>query len=205
MRREELDEDSVTLPRRFLRFPMELVPPAGFDPGRLETWPKVEGTLEFVEGKLLFMPPSADNQQETVADVVTVLGAWVRTHPEFSLGTNEAGIRIGGATRAADAAIWRRGEVGLNSGSLRRVPPLLAVEVAGEDERWEAMQEKARWYLSVGVLTVWLVDPAKRVVTVVDETGERRFGQDAVLPELPQLPGLSPRVADLFFQISQKV
>ena len=49
----ELDPDSIPVPAT-VRFPVELEPPDGFDPTRLETWPRVEGRLEWVEGRLLY-------------------------------------------------------------------------------------------------------------------------------------------------------
>ena len=108
MTTSELYQETIDLPRA-VRFPVELLPPDGFDAERPETWPKLAGRLELFEGRLLYMPPCGGLQQETVADVVLALGAWIRSgHPEFVLGTNEAGMRLLGATRAADAAIWRR-------------------------------------------------------------------------------------------------
>lgn len=194
-------DETIVLPRA-VRFPVELVPPRGFDPERLETWPDVGGRLEYVDGRLLFMPPCGDLQQDTVTDVVITLGVWVRAHPDHVLGTNEAGMRIAGATRAADAAIWCRADAGPRTGGLRRSPPLLAVEVAGEDELEEALLAKATWYLSVGVETVWLVFPVEKVVVVV--TGERvtRHQVGESLPEASALRGLAPRVDELFVQIT---
>ena len=99
------------------------MPPDGFDEEQLETWPKVSGRLECVDGRLLYMPASGDVQQDTVTDVGITLGAWVRAHREFTLGTNEAGMRLRGATRAVDAAIWRRADLGSYRGGIGRVPP----------------------------------------------------------------------------------
>jgi Uma2 family endonuclease len=197
------DEHVVTLPAT-VKFPVELRPPAGFDPDRVETWPKVEGRLEFVGGRLLYMPPCGDVQQDVVTDVVLALGEWVRRHSEFVLGSNEAGMQLGGATRGADAAVWRRDAVGPYTGHLRRVPPVLTVEVGGEDESAAELREKARWYLSVGVPHVWLVLPEEREVIVISAQGERRFDFGARLPEVPELPGLSPAVADFFRQIGPR-
>ena len=45
-----------------VRYPVELVPPDGFDPARVETWPRIDGRLEWVEGRLLFMPPCGERQ-----------------------------------------------------------------------------------------------------------------------------------------------
>src|SRR5262245_17642277 len=114
-RREQQRSDDVIHVPASVRFPVELVPPDGFDPVRLETWPRVEGRLEWVGGRLLYMPPCGEMQQATVADVVGVLIPWQRAHPEFSVGTNEAGMRLGEDSRGADAGVWRqRSALGLS-------------------------------------------------------------------------------------------
>jgi hypothetical protein len=193
-------EETIVLPRA-VRFPVELVPPEGFDEERPETWPTVTGRLEAVGGRLLYMPPCADEQADTVTDVVITLGGWVRKNPGFVLGTNDAGTRLAGATRAADAAIWRRADVGAHVGRLRRAPPVLAVEVAGVDEPELWLREKASWYLGVGVATVWIVLPASREVLVVSGRGEVRCARGERVPEAEGLVGLAPEVGELFVQI----
>ena len=45
-----------------VRYPVELVPPEGFAPARLEMWPRIDGRLEWVEGRLLYMPPCGERQ-----------------------------------------------------------------------------------------------------------------------------------------------
>src|SRR5436190_17399465 len=74
----ELDEETFPVPGS-VRFPVELTPPDGFDPARLETWPRVAGRLEWVAGRLLYMPPCEERQSWTVADLVFTLGHWVRS------------------------------------------------------------------------------------------------------------------------------
>lgn len=191
-------DELIQIPRA-VRFPIELLVPVGFDEDRPETWPRVPGRLEWCDGRLLYMPPCGELQQATVTDVVITLGAWVRAHPEFVLGTNEAGMRLAGATRAADAAIWRRADFGFGSG-LARKPPVLAVEVAGEDDPEELLLEKSRWYLEVGVPVVWIALPASREVVVVTLRESDRFGADEVLPLHPELAGLEVKVSELFAQ-----
>jgi Uma2 family endonuclease len=196
----ELYQETIPLPRA-VRFPVELRPPDGFVPERLETWPWLPGRVEFVGGRLLYMPPCADTQQYTVTDVVITLGAWTRSRSGFVLGTNEAGMRLLGAVRAADAAIWRREQVGRFSGKLQTVPPVLAVEVSGEDESEAALREKALWYLSAGVQAVWLVNPEQREVLVLSRGAEQRCRLGERLPPCPDLPDLAPLVDELFTQI----
>ncbi len=198
----ERDEETIPVPAT-VKFPVELMPPPGFDPPRLETWPRVEGRLEWVEGRLLYMPPCGDRQQDTVADVVITLGNWVRSHPEFVVGTNEAGMFLGEDGRGADAAIWRRADVGPYQGGFRRVPPLLAVEVAGRYERERQLREKARWYLEASVPVVLIVLPKKREVLIVTAAGDTRHRRGERLPGDPRLPGLAPMVDELFVQVSR--
>ncbi len=195
-------DETITLPRA-VRFPVELIPPDGFDAERPETWPKILGRLECVDGRLLYMPPCGDVQQDTVTDVVITLGAWIRAHREYVLGTNEAGMHLRGSTRAADAAIWRRADLGGHLGGLRRVPPVLAVEVGGDDETERALRDKATWYLGAGVPVVWLVLPEPREVLVLTSAGETRYRLGEVLASHAALPDLRPRVDELFVQISE--
>jgi Uma2 family endonuclease len=166
------------------------------------TWPDVEGRLEFVEGRLLYMPPCADIQQDVAVDVVHLLRTWSESHAGFIVGGNEAGMKLGADIRAADAALWLRAAVGPSVGRLRQVPPLLAVEVAGQDEDESVLREKAGWYLRQGVLAVWLVLPESREVVLMRADGsESRHGSGGRLPPEPQLPGLTPDVSQFFAQL----
>ena len=145
------------------------------------------------------MPPCGEMQQATVADVVGVLIPWQRTHPEFSVGTNEAGMRLGEDSLGADAGVWRQRP---QRWGFRHEPPVLAVEVAGQDEDADTLREKARWYLGQKVPVVWIVLPGEREVIVVTAAGETHHGIGEQLPMFQELPGLQPQVADLFRQVS---
>ena len=52
----------------------------------------------------------------------------LRRTAEFSVGTNEAGMRLGEDSRGADAGVWRQRP---QRWGFRLEPPVLAVEVAG--------------------------------------------------------------------------
>lgn len=194
-----LYKETVPLPRA-ARFPVELRPPDGFNPSAPETWPHVDGRLEYVEGRLLYMGPCADTQQDVATQLTLILGTWAEGRAELVVGSNEAGMTLGGETRAADAAVWRREDLPPGTtGKFRRVPPVLAAEVAGEDDEGEQhLREKARWYLAHGVKVVWIVLTAGREVVVLREGSERRYRTGMALPEEPELVGLSPAV-DRFF------
>jgi Uma2 family endonuclease len=196
---------SMSVPLQLLdeapvRFPVELSVPRGFRAERLATWPQVAGSIEYVDGKLLYLPPCADEQAEVVSGVVYELVSWAKRQPDYVVGTNEAGMSLGKAVRGADAAIWRRHDEHV-SGTLRRTPPILAVEVAGEDDEIDALRKKARWYVKHGVEMVWLVFPKTRSVSAVVGARVRMFKNGDRLPAPKELTGLAPRVRDLFFQL----
>jgi Uma2 family endonuclease len=183
------------------RAPIELNPPQGFCAERLETWPDMVGRLEFIEGKLIYMPPCAGDQAETVVDVVMVLAAWQRSHPEFVVRSNEAGMLLGGTVRAADVAVWRRAELATVGRGLPYVPPVLAVEVAGRVDTSEYLTTKVRWYLEMGVEVVWVVEPRERVLRVSTRQGETVARVGDPVPAHPALPGLAAEVRAFFVQL----
>ena len=188
----------TVVPRIAVQFPLPLPTPPGFDVARRSTWPAVTGRLEYVGGRLEYMPPCGEVQQRTVVDIVTELNLWRRSRSGFVVGSNEAGMLLGGEVRAADVAVWH--ESAPTSGYARN-PPVLAVEVCGADEDVAALLEKSRWYLEHGVLLTWIVDPLARVVHVVSSDGVLVVGATATLPEHSALPGLSILVANLFRQL----
>jgi Uma2 family endonuclease len=185
-----------------VRFPIELRVPPGFRPEDPTTWPPAEGRVEYVGGKLLYMPPCGDVQQDVAVDLARVLRNWSDTQPGFVVGGNEAGMYLDGEVRGADAAIWRRADVEPRSGRYRRVAPVLAVEVAGTDEGEAELRPKVRWYLDHGVHVVWLVLPSSREVLVFEVDRESRHGSGERLPSSAHLPGLGVGVDALFAQLA---
>ncbi|MBX3224987.1 MAG: Uma2 family endonuclease [Labilithrix sp.] len=187
----------TVVPRIAVKLPLVVPEPDGFVAARYETWPKVVGRLEYVGGRLEYMPPCGKNQQRVAVDVATELNLWRRDHVDFVVGANEAGMLLDGEVRAADAAVWRAGEPSNNE--LARTPPVLAVEICGEDESLETLLEKAAWYLERGAEAVWTVVPETRSVHVTTSAGTVEV--TGRIPETPSLPDLSPLVADFFRQI----
>jgi len=189
----------MVVPRIAVTLPLALPAPEGFDVARLETWPTTHGRLEFVGGRLEYMPPCGEAQQRTAVDVVTELNLWRRKHPEFVVGGNEAGMLLGGEVRAADAAVWPAGPA---SGGLAQTAPLLAVEVAGVDDTESLLEEKARWYLAHGVATVWIVIPQSRSAKVVTASGQTPVVRDERMPAPAGLADLTPAVSSFFTQLA---
>jgi hypothetical protein len=65
----------------------------------------------------------------------------------------------------------------------------------------EAMRKKATWYLTHGVVLVWILDVREKTAHVITLAGETVHGLGERIPERAELPGLSPLVDDLFRQL----
>ena len=186
------------VPRDAVILPLPVVAPKNFVPERAETWPDLPGRYEFVDGRLEYMPPCGEIQQLTAVDVSFELSVWRRKTPGFTVGANEAGMYLGGDVRAADAAVWPAKKP---THGFARTAPILAVEVAGEEDTAPYLEKKADWYLAHGVECVWLVFPETRSVTVVTKAGRVEVGVSGRIPEHPSLPGLTPAVEAFFQQL----
>lgn len=193
-------DDPIAVPAS-TRFPVELDVPASFRVDAPETWPRVEGRLEWVAGRLLWMPPCGLEQSVVAVSLVHVLGRWADSHEEFVVGGNEAGVMLGDDVRAAEAAVWLRATVYPFEKKFARVPPVLAAEVAGRDEGEAKLLAKARWYLARGVQVVWVLLPDTRDVVVVTTADVTRRRGDETLPPYPALPGLEPPASAFFAQL----
>jgi len=184
-----------------VRFPIELKPPEGFRPEDPASWPRIDGRLEWVGGRLLYMPPCGVVQQGVSVSAVGILDRWLDEHPEFFVGGNEAGMILGKDVRGAEAAVWRRDAVDPRTTGYVRVPPILVIEVAGREEGETELWKRARWYLGHGVAAVWLALPKTLEVVVVTAAGETRHATGDRLPPHPALPGLEPPVEGFFRQL----
>lgn len=195
---EWYDDEMVAVPRGSVKLPLVIPTPPGFVVDDLDTWPKFPGRLEFVNGRLEFMPPCGVAQNNVAPVIGAALVSWCDSHPDFRAGGNEAGMKLGEDVRGADAAIFRKAGSPATH-AFYRVPPVLAVEVMGRDDTLALLQEKAVWYLAHGVETVWIVDPDKREAHVV--TASSTVMVTDVMPEPASLPGLTPRVESFFRQL----
>jgi Uma2 family endonuclease len=83
---------------------------------------------------------------------------------------------------------------------LSPVPPTLAVEVFSPGNRQGKMSKKVSEYLEAGTLLVWVVYPSRRSVMIYrsDEELPLTLGEDAVIENLPELPGFRCPVSDFF-------
>ncbi len=164
-----------------------------------------EGTFELVRGEIVFMPPPRPDHGVVCANAVAILWNFGRKSGFGYVLSNDSAVvteRGPDTVRGPDVcfysfARWPRTEVG---SALPPVPPDLAVEVVSPGNRAGQISRKVAEYQGVGTLLVMVIYPARRSI-VIHRLGDEppiTFGEDAVIENLPELPGFRSPVADFF-------
>jgi Uma2 family endonuclease len=164
--------------------------------------PEDGSRYELYEGELIQMPPP----QEYHGNIAIKIASWLLTHlqqvgmEDHISDTAGFDLTIPGqrdTILAPDVAVAQL-PVQPNSG-YRKLPPLLAVEIASPSQSRPELAIKAQFYLSVGVKMVWLVWPEKHTIDVwtPPQKVETLQGTDTITGGTV-LPGFSCPIARFF-------
>lgn len=159
---------------------------------------------ELVRGKVVEMPQPKPQHGYLCGRVSRLLGNFVEERGLGRVLTNDAGIvteRNPDTVRGADVAYYsyQRLPKGPLPKSYLEVAPELAIEIRSPDDRWTNIRKKVAEYLTIGVITVVVVDlePKKVHVYSADREDEALSGNDVLtLPEV--LPGFSLPLPTMF-------
>jgi Uma2 family endonuclease len=164
-----------------------------------------DGTFELVRGEVIQVPPTMPEHGVVCANVVIALGTYGhQTGYGYALANDSAVVTERGpdTVRGADVCFysqerWPRSQVG---SALPPVSPDLVVEVYSPGNRRGKALEKVIEYLDAGIPLVWVVYPKVRQVAIYRSADEPPdvLKQDAVIENLPELPGFRCPVADFF-------
>ena len=166
--------------------------------------PEYERGYDLVAGEIRKMTPTKRVHGVVETRLAVRLGAYVEQLDLGEVQTGEPGFIVArdpDTVLAPDVAFVRKER--LTAGSVDKGyqtgAPDLAVEVLSPSDRMPEARKKAKAWLAAGAAMVWLVNPARRTVTIcrtaaspetLTETDELD-GQDVV-------PGFRCRVAELF-------
>jgi Uma2 family endonuclease len=164
-----------------------------------------DGNFELVRGEVIELPPAMPEHGFVCINIGALLWNYGRqTGVGYPISNDSAVVTERGpdTVRGADICFyredrWPRSQVG---SKLPPVQPDLVVEVISPGNRRAKMLNKVAEYLDSGVPLVWVVYPKKKAVAIyrsVDEPPEV-LKHDAVIENLPELPGFRCSVADFF-------
>ena len=163
-----------------------------------------EGMHELVRGEIIEMPQPRPQHGLVCGNFTIALGVFgKRTGHGYTLSNDTAVVTARGpdTVRGGDVlyysnARWPRHQVG------RDLPPLvpdLVVEVRSPSDRPGAVAEKVDEYLAAGVSMAWVADPIARTLAIHRPEAAAIVLSDLdAVAELPELPGFTCTVAELF-------
>jgi Uma2 family endonuclease len=163
-----------------------------------------EGTFELVRGEVIKLPPPMPEHGRVSLNVGFILETFGRQSGfGYCLAASAVLTERGPDTiRGPDVSFyshgrWPRSELG---SGLPPVPPDLAVEIVSPGNRRGQISRKISEYQAIGTFLVWVVYPASRRVVIhrSDDQPPLVLREDAVIENLPELPGFRCPVSDFF-------
>lgn len=159
--------------------------------------------FELDRGEVVEMPPPGKYHGFVCGNIAGILRNFAIQRKKGYVCTNDAGVLVEqdpDTVRGPDVTFYEDAQSAADMDrQYAAQPPLLAVEVASPNDRFNRTIRRITQMLRGGVAQVWLVDPEGRDVSVY------RPGQDPVLlvetQEVtgdPALPDFRCRIADFF-------
>jgi Uma2 family endonuclease len=160
-----------------------------------------EQILELIDGRIVEKVTSERHGRIAII-IASEIRVYLKAHPEvhgqFSVETSLRPISDNHNERRPDVSLRLTDEPASEASYLTTFPDFIA-EIKSPTNSYEALRNKARFYLANGTQLVWLVYPNKRLVEVYDAQGNSEFythDNDSLTIDL--LPGFQLTLADLF-------
>lgn len=165
---------------------------------------KISPWAELIDGEIIETMSGGFSHSIISANFVAIIREFVKANSLGRVLTNEAGIHIKSElprSRGADVAFLsykRMPKIERHSGFLR-VAPELIVEVFGENDSWEKMDDKVQDYHRTGVDMVWVAVPQTRTIKKYPRRGEPTIVHDGSdIDGGKILPGFKAPIARFF-------
>ncbi len=156
---------------------------------------------ERVEGRLVVMSPSGKTHLGLVWAIVKEVSIYDAAHPGvIEMAATEAWIRTGeGQDRMADVGVYLTEDEPQSDQQYERIPRIVFEVVSRGSEERDYILKRGE-YFDLGVAEYVIVDPFRKVVTVLSR-GEgdylSRELQEGNVYTSDQLPGFELRISDL--------
>ncbi|MBA3920907.1 MAG: Uma2 family endonuclease [Nostocaceae cyanobacterium] len=164
-----------------------------------------EWQMELVEGSIVVMGPSDYESEEIGAELIRLLGNWVRPRKLGRVTGSSAGFILPTSNeknrnlRAPDVSFVLADRLKKTKRDFVEMLPDLMVEIKSKTDRLKPLQEKIQLFLQLGCTVGILIDPDKLTVTVYrlnQQPVMLQNGDRLTLPEL--LPGWEVEISELW-------
>ena len=171
---------------------------------RLALAEKISPWCELIDGEVVDRMSGGYVHSLISTNFVVIMSEFVRAAGIGRVLTNEAGLHIRSdlpRSRGADVAYlsFKRMPKGERYEGFLRIAPELIVEVFGQKDSWEDMEDKIRDYHNTGVDMVWVAEPQTRTVKTFPRAGQPEVVHDgADIDGGEILPGFKVPIARFF-------
>ena len=154
---------------------------------------------EWVDGQVEFMSPANFKHEGFLVLLITALGQFCRTHPEWtSFASNCVFTMASGNWRMPDASLVRRSRFSAGEFPVRAdFPPEVAFEILSPGDTPSHIQSKRRDYQQSGVIQVWFELEKGVVELIYPDRAPGYYRQDQVIG-IQGVPGFSLTLKELF-------
>lgn len=158
--------------------------------------------MELVDGEIIVMSPSGYESDEVAAEIVRLLGNWVRPRKLGRVTASSAGFILPNAAedvRAPDASFVRAERLKRTTNRYVRLVPDLIFEVRSETDTLKKLREKIQRFLELGTIAGVLADPRTQTLEVYRLGAEKVMLQDGDVFTVPELlPGWEMAVSEIW-------
>jgi Uma2 family endonuclease len=158
--------------------------------------------MELVDGEVIIMSPSGYESDEVAAELVRLLGNWVRPRKLGRVTASSAGYILPNEredVRAPDASFVKADRLKKTTDGYAKVVPDLIFEVKSRTDSIEKLRNKIQTFLELGTQVGVLADPRTRTMEVYRLGQEKvilREGDILTVPEV--LPGWELVIAEIW-------
>ena len=150
----------------------------------LHSLPDDGNKYELIRGELFVTPPPTDEHETILARLTRVLDRFVEANHLGHVYHPRAVFHSEGSEVEPDLMV-RQEAPGLGNAWEKAPLPLLIVEVFSPTTRRRDQVQKHDFYMDAGIPEYWMIDPERRVVSVVRPGQERETASDMLLWQPP--------------------
>jgi len=162
---------------------------------------------ELHSGRPQLLDAPDDEHGTVVLNLSKALAEWFRLQPKESGGyaVHDVGVHVNSAPDTVffpSVSYFDEGDrFGQSDLVVASLTPRLVVDLASSNDRRQLMRERTLMYLKCGVEVVWVVDPFKREIQVLQQgVYTQILGERQTLKGDQLLDGFEIKIADVFAQ-----
>ena len=152
----------------------------------LHSLPDDGNKYELIRGELFVTPPPTDEHETILARLTRVLDRFVEANHLGHVYHPRAVFRFEGSEVEPDLMV-RQEAPGVGNAWDKAPLPLLIVEVFSPTTRRRDQVQKHDFYMDAGIPEYWMIDPERRVVSVVRSGEERQTVSDTLVWRPPSV------------------